>query len=70
MSYTKPSKDDFFSIVGSIGCERMERRRLESVDKVLREVCDHLMLPLLQIRREGCSMVTIIPEAILHPEGV
>ncbi len=42
MSYTKPGKDHFFSMVGSIGCEWKEWGRLESTNKVLWEVCGSL----------------------------
>ncbi len=42
MFYMKPDKDDFFSTVGSVGCEWMEWRTLESMHKVLWEVCDPL----------------------------
>ncbi len=44
MSYTKSGKDNFFSEVSSIGCEWMDWRKLESMDKVLWEVCGSLVV--------------------------
>ncbi len=44
MFYMKPGKNNFFSAVGSIGCEWMDWRRLETMDKVLWEVCGLLVV--------------------------